>query len=189
MIYDYTPFNTGDDSLLDTESPGFLGRLNWLQLNSPARSWEISEIIGIGVGGFKAYPQAVVIFHGDNGRFVQVDGFLCDRWPNVALPELYQTLTPEKPLPNPFPKYNPVPVPAVDPVGDPWPQKGPNIWHVSAAFIDTQWPHGGPPFSKRVADGRDVTFYRTTVRGTSAPSGTVGGGAMWVPAWTDKKPA
>lgn len=182
MIYDYTDNGIPDDALVDTESPGFLERVAWLQRNSPARSWEIGEYVGVGIDG-KGHARGSVTYHGDEGRFVMLDAYLLDRSPNVALPEIYSALGVA--LLSPVPQYDPAPPISVDPVGDPWPQRGPNIWHVSAAFDPKTWPHGGTPFSKRV-DGRDVTFYRTTVRGGTSTGQGFGGGAQWVPAWTDK---
>lgn len=187
-IYNYT-VPGGGEAKVDTDSEMYLAKVNWLETNSPATHWVAEEIIGVGVGGHVAMPQGMVIFY--KGELsVMLSSYLLHISPNVALPEIYSNLAPGEPLPSPFPRWDDgTPAPDIDPVGPKWPVKGSGIWHVSSQFVEADWPMGSPPFTKKDETGLDRAFYRTKVRGTSAPSGTVGGGATYVPAWTDRKPA
>lgn len=182
MKYDYTADGI-DNATVDTASPGFLERVQWLLNNSPAKGYSIGEYVGIGIDG-NGHARASVTFIGDEGQ-VTLEAFLLDQHPNVALPEIYSNLAPGQPLPVPLPQYNSVPAPDVDPVGDPWPEKASNIWHTSSQFDPQRWPVGAP-FTKRMSDGRDVTFYRTTVRERGSGGGPIASNIIWAPAWTDK---
>lgn len=186
-IYDYTDNGT-PDALVNTDSQAFQDRLDYLMLNSPATTYEVGEYTGSSWGNAsnpvsRSFTRGIVHFHGDGGKYSGHDAYLIQQSPEVTLAGIYSDfkVTPPQPLPQ-FADHTP---PTVDPIGAPWPEKGVNIWHVSSQFDPAIWPMGCPPFVKRV-DGRDMSFYRTKVRGTSAPSGTVGGSATYVPAWTDK---
>jgi len=183
MIYDYTD-NGIPDALVDTESEYFLDRVQWIMRNSPAISYSIIEYTGSTWGSSNtpshSVTRALVQFAGPAGQYSAHDAYLLQCSPEVTLVGIYSDFGMQ--APNPVPQFDDSVEPETDPVGPPWPEKGSNIWHVSAQYVASAWPQGSQ-FTRNV-EGLDRTFTRTSVRGKSAPSGTVGGSATYVPAWT-----
>jgi hypothetical protein len=185
MIFNYTHLNP--TATLDTDSPEFLAKLAYLLRYSTADSYavvpgvNVSPLAGpdgnVVVGQLSITQTCSVIFREGTAE-VTIDAYLISIRPEDALPEITRTLGLAKV--DPIPQFADEATPSRNPVGEPWPAKGSNVFRVSSSFDadPMSWPEGS--FHEGRRDGRKAVWRR--IRVMIAPGGLITPG-VYHPAW------
>lgn len=189
MKLDYTvldPTAGGGDTAVDTESPEFQKRLDFLMKFSGADSYRLSFGASIApntnngqiVSGFSVLQTGDILFK-EGTLETGVDVYLAFKSPDVALKNLCDGLG--LPFPTPAPHFEHGATTGFDPVGPAWPAHGSNVFRVTGEYTKNPdfWPESCT-FDK-IVDGRKTRFGR--IRVVRSTPGIGGAGGSYEPAW------